>query len=379
MTVPQAQVLGLTPARPRPALGRRARPLRLRRDRLGRVLRGDQGPRPVQRRAAWPTLRAHDEGAWVREAADGLRRQARRARRGGRVMVSTGSTGEPTGAGRHRDWPLWEVFVRARRGLSHVHVGSLHAPDAEMALRNARDLYTRRGEGVSLWVVPSRRHRPPRPPTSATRSSTPPPTRSTATRRSTTSPKGCSTCEHPPSLGRRVRARPRRRRPGARPAPGLVDQPRPELEEDVALANIALDLLGQARALLALRRSARGRRAHRGRPGLPARRARVPQRAARRAARRATSAVDDGAPAAVRRRTSAHLYRRLCASTDETLAGVAAKAVKEVDYHGDHASSGCCASATAPTSRTAGCRPRSRPMWPYVDELFEAPPVIRGS
>ncbi|MFC7494810.1 MULTISPECIES: 1,2-phenylacetyl-CoA epoxidase subunit PaaB [unclassified Nocardioides] len=52
-------------------------------------------------------------------------------------------------------WPLWEVFVRSRRGLSHVHVGSLHAPDAELALRNARDLYTRRQEGVSLWVVPS--------------------------------------------------------------------------------------------------------------------------------------------------------------------------------------------------------------------------------
>ena len=52
-------------------------------------------------------------------------------------------------------WPLWEVFVRASRGLSHVHVGSLHAPDAAMALRNGRDLYTRRGEGVSIWVVPS--------------------------------------------------------------------------------------------------------------------------------------------------------------------------------------------------------------------------------
>lgn len=52
-------------------------------------------------------------------------------------------------------WPLWEVFVRSRRGLSHNHVGSLHAPDATMALRNARDLYTRRQEGVSIWVVPS--------------------------------------------------------------------------------------------------------------------------------------------------------------------------------------------------------------------------------
>ena len=51
--------------------------------------------------------------------------------------------------------PLWEVFVRARRGLSHTHVGSLHAPDAELALRNARDLYTRRQEGVSIWVVPA--------------------------------------------------------------------------------------------------------------------------------------------------------------------------------------------------------------------------------
>jgi ring-1,2-phenylacetyl-CoA epoxidase subunit PaaB len=52
-----------------------------------------------------------------------------------------------------RGWPLWEVFVRARRGLAHQHVGSLHAPDATMALRNARDVYTRRSEGVSIWVV----------------------------------------------------------------------------------------------------------------------------------------------------------------------------------------------------------------------------------
>ena len=52
-------------------------------------------------------------------------------------------------------WGLWEVFVRSNRGLSHVHAGSLHAPDAAMALRNARDLYTRRNEGVSVWVVPA--------------------------------------------------------------------------------------------------------------------------------------------------------------------------------------------------------------------------------
>lgn len=52
-------------------------------------------------------------------------------------------------------WPMWEVFVRARRGISHVHIGSLHAADTETALQNARDVYTRRGEGVSVWVVPS--------------------------------------------------------------------------------------------------------------------------------------------------------------------------------------------------------------------------------
>ena len=53
------------------------------------------------------------------------------------------------------DWPLWEVFVRARGGLSHRHAGSVHAPDATIALRHARDTYTRRMEGVSLWVVRS--------------------------------------------------------------------------------------------------------------------------------------------------------------------------------------------------------------------------------
>lgn len=54
-----------------------------------------------------------------------------------------------------KDWPLWEVFIRSRHGLAHKHVGSLHASDAQMALANARDIYTRRGEGVSIWVVRS--------------------------------------------------------------------------------------------------------------------------------------------------------------------------------------------------------------------------------
>ena len=52
--------------------------------------------------------------------------------------------------------PLWEVFIRSRQGLDHKHVGSLHAVDAKMAMENARDVYTRRMEGVSIWVIESK-------------------------------------------------------------------------------------------------------------------------------------------------------------------------------------------------------------------------------
>ncbi|PWU01042.1 MAG: 1,2-phenylacetyl-CoA epoxidase subunit B [Bacteroidetes bacterium] len=54
------------------------------------------------------------------------------------------------------DWPLWEVFIRNKQGLDHKHVGSLHAADAQMAIENARDVYTRRMEGISIWVVESK-------------------------------------------------------------------------------------------------------------------------------------------------------------------------------------------------------------------------------
>ncbi len=51
--------------------------------------------------------------------------------------------------------PLWEVFIRPRSGLAHKHVGSLHAADATLAVQAARDVYTRREEGTSVWVVRS--------------------------------------------------------------------------------------------------------------------------------------------------------------------------------------------------------------------------------
>jgi ring-1,2-phenylacetyl-CoA epoxidase subunit PaaB len=49
-----------------------------------------------------------------------------------------------------KEWPLWEVFVRSKAGLDHKHCGSLHAADATMAIQLARDVYTRRQEGVSI-------------------------------------------------------------------------------------------------------------------------------------------------------------------------------------------------------------------------------------
>src|SRR4051812_36967153 len=53
------------------------------------------------------------------------------------------------------EWPLWEVFVRSKTGLDHKHCGSLHAADPKMAIQMARDVYTRRQEGTSVWVVRS--------------------------------------------------------------------------------------------------------------------------------------------------------------------------------------------------------------------------------
>jgi ring-1,2-phenylacetyl-CoA epoxidase subunit PaaB len=69
----------------------------------------------------------------------------------------TAKMASPNEDGRARaEWPLWEIFIRSKQGLDHKHVGSLHAVDAQMAIENARDVYTRRQEGVSIWVVESK-------------------------------------------------------------------------------------------------------------------------------------------------------------------------------------------------------------------------------
>jgi ring-1,2-phenylacetyl-CoA epoxidase subunit PaaB len=52
-------------------------------------------------------------------------------------------------------WPRFEVFQQERPGRPHQNVGSVHAPDAEVALLNARDVFVRRPACQSLWVVPA--------------------------------------------------------------------------------------------------------------------------------------------------------------------------------------------------------------------------------
>ncbi len=52
-------------------------------------------------------------------------------------------------------WNLWEVFVQFKSGKPYEHVGNVHAPDSELALQNARDLYARREKLFGMWVVPS--------------------------------------------------------------------------------------------------------------------------------------------------------------------------------------------------------------------------------
>jgi ring-1,2-phenylacetyl-CoA epoxidase subunit PaaB len=70
-----------------------------------------------------------------------------------RATEGNGAAAAPGGGG--GQWPLWEVFVQPPGGAPFEHAGSVHAVDAENALQNARDVYTRRGEAVGLWVVPS--------------------------------------------------------------------------------------------------------------------------------------------------------------------------------------------------------------------------------
>lgn len=75
---------------------------------------------------------------------------------GGNETNDSGKLPLQGAGGQASDWTLWEIFIRSKQGLDHKHVGSLHAADAQMAIENARDVYTRRMEGISIWAVESK-------------------------------------------------------------------------------------------------------------------------------------------------------------------------------------------------------------------------------
>jgi len=52
-------------------------------------------------------------------------------------------------------WPRYEVFEQVSEDQPHQNTNSIHAPDGEMALMNARDVFVRRPYCVSMWVVPA--------------------------------------------------------------------------------------------------------------------------------------------------------------------------------------------------------------------------------
>jgi ring-1,2-phenylacetyl-CoA epoxidase subunit PaaC len=146
----------------------------------------------------------------------------------------------------------------------------------------------------------------------------------------------------------------------------------PELEEDVALGNIALDLLGHARSLLRYAGTASGRSEDelayfRDEPEF-------------RCAWLFQQPNGDFAQTIARQLVAAtymhELHSGLRQSSDPTLAAIAEKSLKEVDYHRDH--------AIQWTLRLAGGTDESRTrmiravgdVWPYVDELFRDEPLI---
>lgn len=146
----------------------------------------------------------------------------------------------------------------------------------------------------------------------------------------------------------------------------------PELEEDVALGNIGLDLLGHARSLLHYAGTASGRTEDdlaywRDEPEF-------------RSAWLFEQPNGDFAHTIARQLLASlyleALYQRLTTSSDPTLAAVAAKAVKEVAYHVDHAEQWMLRLALGTDESRARITVALADMWPYLGELFEDQPLI---
>ncbi len=268
-------------------------------------------------------------------------------------------------------WPLWEVFVRGKRGLSHVHVGSLHAPDATMALRNARDVYTRRQEGVSLWVVRASditaslagrarlvlrpRRRQGLPPPDVLRRA-----RGRGVPVSDTSMNGAASRY---LLGLADDALVYAQRLGEWVSRG------PQIEEDMALANIGLDLLGQARALLTRVGELDG--TGRSEDDLAYFRDEREFRNVHLVEQERAGFGFEMARLLWFSSYQNELYAALRGSSDPVLAGVAAKALKEVDYHRDHATQWVLRLGDGTAESHERMQQALSDVQPYVAELFD--------
>jgi ring-1,2-phenylacetyl-CoA epoxidase subunit PaaC len=150
----------------------------------------------------------------------------------------------------------------------------------------------------------------------------------------------------------------------------------PQLEEDVALGNIALDLLGQARTLLAYAGATEGL----GRSEDDLAYLRDERRFLN--VQLVEQPRGDFAIAMARQlffsTYQLALYDRLQHSTDETLAGIAGKAVKEVDYHRDHATQWVLRLGDGTDESHSRMQAGLVAVAPYVDELFASDDLERS-
>jgi ring-1,2-phenylacetyl-CoA epoxidase subunit PaaC len=143
----------------------------------------------------------------------------------------------------------------------------------------------------------------------------------------------------------------------------------PQLEEDVALANIGLDQLGQARSLLSYAGEVEG--AGRSEDDLAYVRDERDFRNVWLVERAQTDFGVAMARLLIVAAWQGHLYAALRASTDATLAAVAAKAVKEVAYHLDHASHWVVRLGDGTAESHARMQAALDAEWPFVEELFD--------
>jgi ring-1,2-phenylacetyl-CoA epoxidase subunit PaaC len=146
----------------------------------------------------------------------------------------------------------------------------------------------------------------------------------------------------------------------------------PELEEDVALANIGLDQLGQARTLLARAGELEGD--GRSEDDLAYLRDEREFHNVKLVERPMTDFGVAMARLLVVATWQSHLYAGLCRSSDEILAGVAGKAVKEVAYHVDHASQWVLRLGDGTDESHLRMQAALDAEWPFIEELFEALP-----